>query len=254
MDTKKRKHILLVEDEQHLAVGIEFNLEAEGYDVVRVGDGPSALRYITDHSGQVDLVVLDIMLPGMSGYEVCQTLRASGETLPILVLSARTLSEDRTRGFDVGADQYMTKPFELDELLSRVKNLLAKRIIRSADANSHQPGRSRSLGKMFTIGKATVNFDTFEVKSIDKPTRRLTQMQIRLLQYFIEHEGRVIPRGELLEKIWRMPARLQTRRLDQFMRKLRIMFEEDPTNPRHFLTVRDAGYRFVATTDGDSHD
>lgn len=249
MEHKQRKLILLVEDEQHLAVGIKFNLEAEGYDVVPVADGPSALGYIADHAGQVDLVILDIMLPGMSGYDVCQTLRSSGETLPILVLSARTLSEDRTRGFDVGADQYMTKPFELDELLSRVKNLLAKRIMRG-DQPTLETG---SANQIFTIGKATVNFDTFEVKSEGKPTQQLTKMQINLLRYFIEHEGRVIPRGELLEKIWRMPARLQTRRLDQFMRKLRIIFEPDPTNPRHFLTIRDAGYRFVAS-DGDSQD
>jgi two-component system OmpR family response regulator len=119
------KHILVVEDEKHLATGIKFNLEAEGYRVTTVGDGPSALRLIEHNRNDVSLVVLDLMLPGMSGYAVCEALRAAGEIVPILILSARTLAEDRTRGFDVGADQYLMKPFDLDEFLSRVKSLLA---------------------------------------------------------------------------------------------------------------------------------
>ena len=127
------------------------------------------------------------------------TFDLRGESLPILVLSARTLSEDRTRGFDVGADQFMTKPFELDELLSRVKNLLAKRIIRDDDTDSHSTDETES-NRVVTIGKATVNFDTFEVKSIDKETQQLTKMQINLLQYFVEHEGRVISRGGVIRE------------------------------------------------------
>ena len=119
------KHILVVEDEKHLASGIKFNLEAEGYRVTTMGDGPSALKFIEQNRDDVDLVVLDLMLPGMSGYAVCEALRAADEIMPILILSARTLAEDRTRGFDVGADQYLMKPFDLDEFLSRVKNLLA---------------------------------------------------------------------------------------------------------------------------------
>ena len=120
----KGKHILVVEDEGHLAAGIKYNLDAEGYHVTTVGDGPSALRLIKDGPDCVDLVILDLMLPGMSGYAVCESLRADEHHMPILILSARTLSEDRARGFDVGADQYLTKPFDLDELLSRVKGLL----------------------------------------------------------------------------------------------------------------------------------
>jgi len=127
-------HILVVEDEEHLAIGIKYNLEAEGYQVTTAGDGPTALKIIEDADeidgnidGRVDLVLLDLMLPGMSGYEVCEKLRDRGSDIPVLILSARTLSEDRTRGFDVGADQYLMKPFDLDELLSRVKGLLAAR-------------------------------------------------------------------------------------------------------------------------------
>ena len=124
------KHILIVEDERHLAMGIKFNLEAEGYRVTTTGDGPAALALIEENETDIDLVVLDLMLPGMSGYTVCQTLREQGSDVPILILSARTLSEDRTRGFDVGANQYLSKPFELDELLSRVKNLLTHHVRR----------------------------------------------------------------------------------------------------------------------------
>jgi two-component system OmpR family response regulator len=238
---KSAKHILVVEDEKHLAIGIKYNLEEEGYSVITVGDGPGALRHVADHPSAVDLVILDIMLPGMSGYAVCESLRESGENMPILILSARTLAEDRTRGFDVGADQYLTKPFDLDELLSRVKNLL-NLYSRRADNNHklHSP-----VGE-FQFGNASINFETFDVTVDDKPVR-LTQMQMKLLQYFVENEGRVVSRSELLEKIWGMPGHLQTRAPDQFMRKLRKTFEPDPARPRHFLTVRDAGYRFLAS-------
>ena len=120
------KHILVVEDEEHLAVGIKYNLEAEGYRVSTASDGVSALKLVEENPDDVHLVLLDLMLPGMSGYSVCESLREGGNDMPVLILSARTLTEDRTRGFDVGADQYLNKPFELDELLSRVKNLIGR--------------------------------------------------------------------------------------------------------------------------------
>lgn len=128
-----RPHILVVEDENHLGVGIKYNLEAENYRVTLVEDGPTALRLLDSGGDSIDLMVLDLMLPGMSGYSVCETVRESGRQLPILMLSARTLAEDRTRGFDVGANQYMSKPFELDELLSRIKNLLQANGRKSAE-------------------------------------------------------------------------------------------------------------------------
>lgn len=240
------KHILVVEDETHLAIGIKYNLEEEGYRVVVVGDGASALKHVTGHPGEVDLVILDIMLPGMSGYAVCESLRESGENMPILILSARTLAEDRTRGFDVGADQYLSKPFDLDELLSRVKNLLN---LYSRRADNNHVARP-TLGT-YEFGKARVNFETFEV-TVDQQPVRLTQMQMKLLQYFVENEGRVISRAELLKNVWDMPGHLNTRAPDQFMRKLRKTFEPEPARPRHFLTVRDAGYRFLAAGEEES--
>lgn len=236
----KDKHILVVEDETHLAMGIKYNLDAEGYRVTTVGDGPSALAFIKDHPESVDLVILDLMLPGMSGYAVCETLRADQLSLPILILSARTLSEDRARGFDVGADQYLTKPFDLDELLSRVKGLLARHG-RGAASGSPPP---ESIDA-FEFGGNRVDFDSYQATVRGKAVR-MTQLEVKLLRYFVENEGRLIPRRELLENVWEMPGYLNTRAPDQFIRRLRKTFEPDPAEPRFFLTIRDAGYRFVA--------
>jgi two-component system, OmpR family, alkaline phosphatase synthesis response regulator PhoP len=233
------KHILVVEDERHLAMGIKFNLEDEGYRVTAVGNGPAALEALENES-EVDLIILDLMLPGMSGYAVCEELRRRGSDVPILILSARTLTEDRIRGFDVGANQYLTKPFDLDELLSRVNNLLTHQTRR------HQaPREAASVLTKFEFAAAKINFPQFELTIDGKPTQ-LTKREWELLEFFVENEGRLVPRSELLEKVWRMPGHIQTRAPDQFIVRLRKLFEPDPANPRHFLTVRDMGYRFVA--------
>lgn len=238
-----KPHILVVEDEPHLAVGIRYNLEAEGYRVTVAGDGLKALKLIEESPQDVDLIVLDLMLHGMSGYAVCESIRSAGNDVPIMILSARTLSEDRTRGFDVGANQYLTKPFELEELISRVRNLLTH-YKRGSNGSTHS-----SVGKLpedtFEFGQAKVNFTTFEVRVRDEPVQ-MTSLEMKLLRYFIENEGRVISRGELLENVWNMPKFMHTRAPDQFLRRLRKVFEPDPAEPRHFLTIRDAGYRFLA--------
>jgi two-component system OmpR family response regulator len=159
--------------------------------------------------------------------------------MPILILSAKTLPEDRARGFDVGADQYLTKPFELDELLSRIKNLISRH-----EKAARARARTGALSQ-FAFGNAQINFDTHEVV-VNQETVRLTPLELRLLEYFIAHEGRVIPRGELLESVWNMPPHLKTRAPDQIIRRLRKAFEPQPETPVHFLTIRDGGYRFVA--------
>jgi len=238
-DVTGRKHILVIEDEEHLATGIKYNLDAEGYRVTIAGDGPKAMEIIREDPRGVDLVILDLMLPGMSGYAVCEALRALDRELPVLILSARTLAEDRARGFDVGANQYMTKPFDLDEFLSRIKNLLT--FHRRGESASRATGPITS----FEFAGSSVNFETFQVTTPAGPVR-MTQMEMTLLRYFIENQGRVIPRQELLENVWGMSGNVQTRAPDQFIRRLRKTFEPDPAKPRHFLTIRDAGYRFVA--------
>ena len=234
-------HILVVDDEEHLAIGIKFNLEAEGFKVTTASNGPEALSLLESADPPIKLVVLDIMLPGMSGYEVCEQLRASGRFMPVLMLSARTLSEDKTRGFDVGANQYLVKPFELEELLSRIKNLLAQ--------HGQQKPVNSSLPEMteYEFGDAKINFKTHEA-SVNGNDVRLTQLQLKMLKYFFEREGDVIPRNEILENVWELPGHVNTRAPDQVLRQLRKAFEPDPANPVFFLTIRDAGYRFVKGT------
>lgn len=245
MSGNSAKHILVVEDERHLAMGIKFNLEEEGYRVSTAASGPAALE-ILDES-EADLIILDIMLPGMSGYSVCEALRERGNDVPILVLSARTLAEDRTRGFDVGANQYMSKPFDLDELLSRVKNLLTHHTRR------HQAAPPANRPTRYEFATAKINFPQFEL-AVGGKSVQLTKREWELLEYFVENEGRLIPRQEILEQVWRMPGHIQTRAPDQFILRLRKVFEADPANPRHFLTIRDMGYRFVAKPNGEDAD
>jgi two-component system OmpR family response regulator len=233
-------HILVVEDEKHLATGIKYNLDAEGYSVTIVGDGPAALAAIEERPDEYALVVLDLMLPGMSGYAVCETLRSRDIDIPVLILSARTLAEDRIRGFSVGADQYLTKPFDLDEFLSRVKALLSMHALRT-ERRSVRGSGIRAL----EFGDATVDFELHEALVSGEPVH-LTSLELKLLEYFVRNEGRVIPRSELLVEVWEAPGNLNTRAPDQFVRRLRKIFEPDPSSPRYFLTVRDAGYRFLS--------
>ncbi|MDZ4821349.1 MAG: response regulator transcription factor [Planctomycetota bacterium] len=236
-------HILIVEDDPHIADGIRFNLEVEGFYVTTVQDGPAALEVFNAQPGQISLIVLDLMLPGMSGYAVCESIRQSDSHVPILMLSARTLTEDRVRGFNVGADVYLQKPFDLEELLSIVRNLVARRTQSRGD-ESIVPKRA-AIGDEYRFGEAVVNFDTFEV-SVAGNRMRLTTLEMKLLRYFVEHEGSVVTRAELLEEVWGMPHTITTRTVDNFIVNLRKYFEKDPSHPRHFVSVRGSGYRFVA--------
>ncbi len=236
-----RQHILVVEDEKHLGVGIKYNLEAENYRVTLVEDGATALRMVNNNGESIDLIVLDLMLPGLSGYTVCETIRDAGVTTPVLMLSARTLAEDRTRGFDVGANQYMSKPFELDELLSRIKNLL------QVGRSKPKPAKTAKTPDAIVeldFGNVKVNFETHEATVSDQAVR-MTPKELKLLKYFAEHKDRVISRNELLTEVWDLPGNIQTRAVDQFIARLRKIIEPDTTTPIHLLTIRDAGYRFI---------
>ena len=206
--------------------------------MTHAADGQSALEIFEPDNPSVELIILDLMLPGMSGYTVCETIREAGLHMPILMLSARTLAEDRTRGFDVGADQYLTKPFELDELLSRVNRLL------QTSGNQSRAKRPSS----FRFGNATVRFDKLQV-NIGDEVHQLTALEMKLLEYLIRNEGRVIPRKELLENVWERSGRVNTRAPDQFIRRLRKIIEPNPSEPQFLLTIRDAGYRFLSSDD-----
>ena len=248
-------HILVVEDEEHLAIGIKYNLEAEGFSVTTAGNGQTALAAVAATDTPVDLVVLDLMLPGMSGYAVCEAIREQGSEVPVVMLTARTLVEDRIRGFDAGTDVYLQKPFDLDELLSIVRNLLARRsrhgrtrpmaIDRPETAERAVPAEDEaSAAGVYRFGNAEVNFDTWEARSGEKPVR-LTNLEMKLLRYLVEHEGTVSSRSDLLKRVWGMARAPATRTVDTFMLNLRKYFEIDPARPVHFLSVRGMGYRFV---------
>ena len=239
--------ILLVEDEESIAAGLKFNFEQEGYDVAHVGDGPSAIQFVEEHAPEVDLIVLDLMLPGMSGYETCRAIREQEPDLPVLVLSARTLSEDKAHAFDCGSDQYMTKPFALPELLSRVRQLLDRR----ARTKTNQ-GKEDDQ-QLVRIGRAEVNFRTFEI-TVAGVTQQLTTTEIQLLRYLCDHEGDVLSRQQLLKDVWDQTAEISTRTVDNFVMRLRRYIENDPSQPRHLLSVRGTGYRFLAAAEDETGD
>lgn len=234
------RRIVIVEDEQAIARGLQFNFEQEGYDVAVFTDGPDLLSYLDEHIREVDCIVLDLMLPGMSGYEICRSIRDRDERLPILVLSARTLAEDKAHAFDCGTDQYMTKPFALPELLSRVRNLLGRQR-RGEPARNEVPGPER-----FDIRDGVaVDFRSFEVRNGER-TFQLTTTEAQLLRYFIEHRGAVLHRTQILRDVWDQSADVTTRTIDNFVMRLRKYIEQDPSNPRHLVSVRGTGYRFIA--------
>ncbi len=235
--------ILIVEDEEALAIGLKFNFEQEGYDVLLAGDGPTALKLFHSAVPAVDLVILDLMLPGMSGYEICKAIRVVDKLVPVLVLSARTLSEDKMHAFDCGTDQYMTKPFALPELLNRVRNLLERHqtLLRAMQPRSESP----VAVVHFEFDHFRLDPHSFEVHVGDR-RQSLTTQEMQLLRYFIEHEGEVLSRHQILEAVWDQNTDVTTRTIDNFVLRLRKLIEPDPARPRYILSVRGTGYRFVS--------
>ena len=234
-----KQRILIVEDERHIGVPLKFNCEAEGYEATLVEDGPSAVQQFEASPEAFDLVILDLMLPSMSGYAVLERLRAAKVYVPVLILTARTLAEDKIRGYDVGADRYMTKPFELPELLAQVKSLLIRH------AQLRGTAAAKPIGDVYEFNSAVVNFATHEVQVRGEP-RSLTPLEIKLVKYFADNDGVVLNRNQILDSVWGTDASPTTRTVDNFIARLRQHFETDPANPRHFLSVRGVGYRFVA--------
>jgi DNA-binding response OmpR family regulator len=230
--------ILIVEDEAHLATGIKFNLEAEGYEAEVVGDGRRALERL-EGQGAFDLVILDVMLPGMDGFTLADTLREARDFTPILMLTARGLPEDIVHGLEVGADDYLPKPFELKVLLARVKGLLRRR----------EWARSENGLESARIGEAEVDFRSFEVH-VRGTTSRLTLLEVMLLKLLVQNAGRVVSKAEILEKVWNVHPETQTRAVDNFIVRLRRHIEPTPRFPKYLQTVRGAGYILVLPEPG----
>jgi two-component system, OmpR family, alkaline phosphatase synthesis response regulator PhoP len=236
--------VLIVEDEQHLADGLRFNLEAEGYEVQTVASGETALELLELTPERFDAVVLDVMLPGKDGFEVASQLRASGQFVPILMLTARSRPEDVLRGFEAGADDYLPKPFELAILIARLRGLLRRRewFHRSQNTNENSP---QEADRILKFSGKTLDFTALELHARGKKVR-LTLMEAELLRYLVRHEGEAVSRRSLLESVWGLREDTDTRAIDNFIVRLRKYIEDDPTKPRHLLTVRGVGYRFVA--------
>lgn len=236
--------ILIVEDESAIALGLKFNFEQEGYEAIVTGDGTAALEAFRNADPRFNLVVLDVMLPGMSGYEICREMRLIDKQVPILVLSARTLSEDRMLGFDAGCDQYMNKPFGLPELLTRVRNLVERHPIdnTSMPAVPREPEPEPDVRE---IGDAKIDFSRFQL-SAHGQTHDLTTMEMQLLRYFLDNDGRVLSRNQILEDVWGSDSNVMPRTIDNFVMRLRKLIEPNPSAPRHILSVRGTGYRFLA--------
>jgi DNA-binding response OmpR family regulator len=235
--------VLIVEDEQHLAEGLRFNLEAEGYGVQVAETGEAALELLLTHSPAPDVVVLDVMLPGKDGFTVMSEMRQSGSFIPTLILTARGHPEDVLRGFAAGADDYLTKPFDLAILMARIRGLLRRREWLRTDSN--HAARAPQPRDVFTFGDNSVHFDLLELRVRGK-VFPLTLMEANLLRYLIQHEGKPVSRKAMLEEVWGLHEDTDTRAIDNFMVRLRRYFEEDPRRPRHLRTVRGVGYRFLA--------
>ncbi|MDQ1591644.1 MAG: two-component system, OmpR family, alkaline phosphatase synthesis response regulator PhoP [Pyrinomonadaceae bacterium] len=275
-----KANVLIVEDEKHLADGLRFNLEAEGYRVETVADGETALAKLTTDANNTgdapfDAVILDVMLPGIDGFTVASELRQAGQFVPVLMLTARGRPEDVLNGFEAGADDYLPKPFELSILLARLSGLLRRRewlhqdraqttsnmsASGSKDAKTHTSGDAavmtdassarRATEELFEFDGKTIDFDALELRVRERVVR-LTLMEADLLRHLIRHAGRPVSRKSMLEEVWNLREDTDTRAIDNFIVRLRKYIEAEPAKPRHLLTVRGVGYRFIPDPKSD---
>jgi DNA-binding response OmpR family regulator len=235
--------ILVVEDEQHLADALRYNLEAEQHDVDLVDNGEEVLQRFAANPSRYDLVILDLMLPGIDGFAVVAELRRTGRFVPVLMLTARGRSEDVLRGFGAGADDYLPKPFELPILLSRIRGLLRRHEWFRMEGAAQAP--AAQVPPQFSFRDKRIDFEQMEVR-VGTKRMPLTLMEAGLLRYLVQHEGRPVARKTILEKVWGVREDTDTRAIDNFIVRLRRYLEDDPASPRHLQTIRGVGYRFVA--------
>lgn len=225
--------ILLAEDEQHLQEAIRLNLELEGYHVTVAGDGRKAIKLF--HEERFNLVILDVMLPEIDGFQVCEMIRLENTQVPILFLTAKHTSEDRITGLKKGADDYLVKPFNLEELILRVGILIRRGIQQSSSQVQHT----------YRIGNKEINFDNFEIRDPEGNTISLTKKEAMLLKLLIDRKKQVVSREQILETVWNYDVYPSTRTIDNFILVFRKYFEEDPKNPRYFHSIRGVGYKFT---------
>jgi DNA-binding response OmpR family regulator len=238
--------VLVVEDEQHLADGLRFNLEAEGFSVETVADGEAALQILLTENNPFDAIVLDVMLPKVNGFTVAKRLRQAEIFTPILMLTARSRPEDVLLGFEAGTDDYLPKPFELSIFLARLNGLLRRR-----DWFQREKGMQRTepkLDKIYVVNGKTIDFVNLELRN-GAETIHLTLMEVKLLRYLIENAGTAVSRKTILEEVWDLHEDTDTRAIDNFVVRLRKYLEDEPNNPKILQTVRGVGYKFVFATE-----
>lgn len=240
MPTAQKDKILLVEDEESLAIGLKYNLTEEGYTVTWVDDGKAALEAFATKI--FDLIILDIMLPYYDGFEIARIIREKTPQLPILMLTAKASPDDRVAGLESGADDYLTKPFHLPELILRIQGMLKRR-------NWYK--ETTELEPVYRFGENEVNFTDFSVKTA-KTDFRLTQREALMLRYFVEHRGKIVTRQELLSEVWNINSDIETRTVDNFIARLRKYFEPDPAKPIYFKSIRSAGYLFTDSENAET--
>jgi DNA-binding response OmpR family regulator len=226
--------VLLVEDDAHIANGLKFNLEMEGYTVTHMLDGLQAKDLLFRDAAAFDLIILDIMLPNLSGFDLCHALRRSHNYTPVLMLTAKNFEKDKIKGLQLGADEYITKPFSLEEVLTRIEVLLRRQAWQKEAQNVSE----------YYFGTAVIDFERFTV-TLSGQALRLTPLELRLLKVFTEHEGRVLSREDLLKQVWDVQDFGSLRTVDNFVMRLRRYFEADPAHPRHFHAIRGVGYKFT---------
>ena len=235
------KRLLVVEDEEHIAHVLKFNLEAEGYAVDVEDNGEAALHRLTRESNDIDLILLDVMLPGLDGFETVERLRAAGSFVPVVMLTARGHTDDVLRGFELGADDYLPKPFDLSILLARIHGLLRRKTWLEKDSTI---GRSEESDE-YRFRDRHIDFSR-QVMKRDGVEHPLTLMETTLLRHLVRREGQAVSRKALLEEVWGVRHDTDTRTVDNFISRLRRAIEDEPSSPQHLQTVRGVGYRFVA--------
>lgn len=229
----KKPSILLVEDEENLHEALKLNLELEGYEVTSAYDGSNALKSVADE--YFDLIILDVMLPEIDGINVTETIRLQNNDVPILILSAKNTSADRVLGLKKGADDYLTKPFNLEELLLRVQKLINK---------NKKMQDKETIGEIYSFGDNTIDFKAQEAKTKNGETVQLSKKETMLLKLLIENKNEVVPREKILQAVWGYNVYPTTRTIDNFILSFRKYFEEDSRNPKYFHSVRGVGYKY----------
>ena len=241
VDAVEPQSLLIVEDESHLARGLRLNFELEGFEVRIAETGREAFAHLA-RARPFSAIVLDVTLPDMDGFDICRRLRDVGDYTPVIMLTARSLTEDRVEGLESGADDYITKPFELEELVARVRSAIRRR--------GWERQRVSRVASVLVFGDARIDFDSHEVTVRGEPLR-LTKLELDLVRYLAQNTGRVVSREELLQQVWKLRNHPNTRTVDNFLLRLRRHFEPDAAEPRHFLSVRGAGYRFILEPDAE---